>query len=605
MKQKKILVNIFVSIFVFTIISCSSTPKMLKITPKILDFGNVNLSESSTLILTMTNKYSKDVFITNINLSDLTNYSIVSGAALPINISKNGIHEISIKYEPTSGGIHAAQLFIEHDASTKPKVVEITGVGIPIPKILLSDQYIDFTAVLIGRDKTENITVENTGTAELILDSLQFSGAGASVFSISSGGPVPIIIQPGTMKDISVKFTPTVVQNYIAELHISHNGLNETTPITIALSGDGVITAPKISLDKSTPWDFGSIGVGLSSTQNLEITNTGTDPLTVDSATLSTNNEFKVAGVEDSNGNPITLPEIVAISAKIIVKIEFKPIAGAAYNDTISIIHDGVNTPSPATIDITGEGRIILKKTFSYTGSIESWTIPAGVTSITIEAWGAQGGINDSSQVGGWGTQMKGTFTVTPGDTMRILVGQQGAHGSTALWSRCGGGSGGSFVWKDGANMPMIVAGGGGGKGYLRCSNSMDASTSTSGVIGYHPGGTNGNGGTGGNVLSDDGAGGGGGWLSDGSGMYPGKKVYNGTGAGGVSTYNNGGFGGGGGSSNTAGGGGGYSGGGGGWYGFNTSIQYNGGGGGSYNSGSNPTNIIGTRQGNGYVEISY
>ena len=174
MKQTKVFIIIFVSIFVFTMLSCSSTTKTLKITPKILDFGNVNLSESSTLNLTLTNKYSKDVFITNINLSDVINYSIVSGAVLPINMSKNGIHEISIKYEPATGGIHDAQLFIEHDASTKPKVVEITGIGVPIPKILLSTQNIDFSTVLVGRDKTENITVENTGTADLILDSLQF-----------------------------------------------------------------------------------------------------------------------------------------------------------------------------------------------------------------------------------------------------------------------------------------------------------------------------------------------------------------------------------------------------------------------------------------------
>ena len=109
MKQTKVFIIIFVSIFVFTMLSCSSTTKTLKITPKILDFGNVNLSESSTLNLTLTNKYSKDVFITNINLSDVINYSIVSGAVLPINMSKNGIHEISIKYEPASGGVHNAQ----------------------------------------------------------------------------------------------------------------------------------------------------------------------------------------------------------------------------------------------------------------------------------------------------------------------------------------------------------------------------------------------------------------------------------------------------------------------------------------------------------------
>ncbi|MCD4655989.1 MAG: choice-of-anchor D domain-containing protein, partial [Planctomycetes bacterium] len=315
MKKTNTYVIIFISIVVFSMLSCSNTSATLKITPKTLDFGNVNLSESSTLILTLTNKYSKDILITNINLSNLTNYVILSGAITPINMSKNASHEISIKFEPTSGGVHFAQLTIMLDASSKPKIVEITGVGVPIAKIVLSDQSIDFSSVLISSDKIVNITVENTGTAELIIDSLQFSGTGAAAFSISSGGSVPIAIQPGLSKDISIKFTPPAQQNYLAELHISHNGLNENTPFTVSLAGEGVITAPRIALDKSSPWDFGSIGIGMSSIQNLEITNNGTDPLTVDSATMSTNTEFKVAGVEDSNGNPITLPEAVAIGA--------------------------------------------------------------------------------------------------------------------------------------------------------------------------------------------------------------------------------------------------------------------------------------------------
>ena len=31
-------------------------------------------------------------------------------------------------------------------------------------------------------------------------------------------------------------------------------------------------------------------------------------------------------------------------------------------------------------------------QTYNYTGSVQTYTVPAGVTSVTIEAWGAQGG---------------------------------------------------------------------------------------------------------------------------------------------------------------------------------------------------------------------
>ena len=29
---------------------------------------------------------------------------------------------------------------------------------------------------------------------------------------------------------------------------------------------------------------------------------------------------------------------------------------------------------------------------FDYTGSVQSWTVPAGVTQLQLEVWGAQGG---------------------------------------------------------------------------------------------------------------------------------------------------------------------------------------------------------------------
>src|SRR5436190_400616 len=52
---------------------------------------------------------------------------------------------------------------------------------------------------------------------------------------------------------------------------------------------------------------------------------------------------------------------------------------------------------------------------------IQSWTVPSGVASIRIETYGAQGGPNSSSFAGGLGARMRGDFTVTPGQVLKIL----------------------------------------------------------------------------------------------------------------------------------------------------------------------------------------
>ena len=260
---------------------------------------------------------------------------------------------------------------------------------------------------------------------------------------------------------------------------------------------------------------------------------------------------------------------------------------------------------------LMGAGGVGGSQTFSYTGSLQNFTVPAGITSVTINAKGAQGGAGGTAVLGsaGLGANMTGTFTVTPGQILTVLVGQQGGGSSGTAGA---GGGGGSFV-TDNSNTPMIIAGGGGGRHGTLNPVGMDANTGTSGSDGYsdassppYPandgiGGINGNGATGGNPH----AGNGGGLLTDGATAIcggPGFSFLTG-GAGGTSCTSNidlGGFGGGGGGGNNgAGGAGGYSGGGGSYH-----TPTNGGGGGSYNNGTSQTNLV-NQTGNGEVVFTW
>lgn len=260
--------------------------------------------------------------------------------------------------------------------------------------------------------------------------------------------------------------------------------------------------------------------------------------------------------------------------------------------------------------------------TFNYTGAIVNYTVPPGVTFINITATGAQGG-NSSSFQGGKGAVISGNFTVTPGQLLKILVGQQNLTGG----ANAGGGGGGSFVWDNASTaLPMIAAGGGGGAGYISSAgNGLNASTTTTGVNGaggYNGAGSAGQGGF--TPTSTSGyiywASGGCGWLSDGNAGYlvSGCQSNGGIrplagGTGGTvlgsaaSSVRPGGFGGGGGGNARCGivgggGGGGYSGGG---CGMDNNSQYQpGGGGGSYNGGTSQSNTISSGTGNGVVTIT-
>lgn len=116
---------------------------------------------------------------------------------------------------------------------------------------------------------------------------------------------------------------------------------------------------------------------------------------------------------------------------------------------------------------------VLVGDTFNYTGSVQTYVVPVGITTLTMETWGAQGGANwvNNTNFGGYS---KGTFTVTPGETLYIYVGGQtnsatgGYNGGGAGDGVGKGGGGGSDVRQGGTALTnrIIVGGGGGGAGY-------------------------------------------------------------------------------------------------------------------------------------------
>jgi hypothetical protein len=220
----------------------------------------------------------------------------------------------------------------------------------------------------------------------------------------------------------------------------------------------------------------------------------------------------------------------------------------------------------------------------------QTFTIPCGVTSITINAVGASGGSINSQ--GGKGARMIGTFSVTPGDIIRLRAGRYGVDGGI----NGVGGAGGGASWAINAttNQVLVVAGGGGGA-------SINPNNTLSSKLGWNATITN-TGTSGGETgqLTNRG-GGGGGWTTNGGGgmlANLGGYSYSNGGAGAVGSstnpsFNAGGFGGGGGGAQylgMGGGGGGYSGGKGGY--ITSNVLYSSEGGGSYNSGTNQTNSV-------------
>ena len=88
---------------------------------------------------------------------------------------------------------------------------------------------------------------------------------------------------------------------------------------------------------------------------------------------------------------------------------------------------------------ITANSAASGANTFTYTGSAQSYTVPAGVTSITVKMWGA-GGANQGGS-GGAGAYLTGSLAVTPGQVLSLIVGQAGRNDGISSGTYGGGGS--------------------------------------------------------------------------------------------------------------------------------------------------------------------
>ena len=231
----------------------------------------------------------------------------------------------------------------------------------------------------------------------------------------------------------------------------------------------------------------------------------------------------------------------------------------------------------------------------SSTGAGQKFEVPSGVTTVTVELWGAGGGVGGGASYysqGGAGAYAYGILTVTPLQVLTVIVGGSGPYNGL-LSAYPDGGVGG------GAN--TTYEGGGGGRSAIQIVPGTDVITAGGGGGGGGGGGSNGAGGGGGagafggsgsaGLTANGGGGGGGGQAAGGTAGAGGAST-----AGAAYTSTGGGSGGTNGTNGGGGGGGGYYGGGGG--GTNGTNKCGGGGGGSswYNVGlvASPSSIAGS-----------
>ena len=148
----------------------------------------------------------------------------------------------------------------------------------------------------------------------------------------------------------------------------------------------------------------------------------------------------------------------------------FKPTNGPTWNQIIAPSTQPTFRPVPSR----QPSSISRPFTFSFTGSNSAFAVPNGVFRIYVYLWGAGGGFGAPGRIPGMGAYVEGALSVTPGQTLSIIVGGRGVRDggapssfggggraccSNSYWG--GGGGGRSAIQLNGQD--IVTAGGGGG----------------------------------------------------------------------------------------------------------------------------------------------
>jgi CSLREA domain-containing protein len=245
-----------------------------------------------------------------------------------------------VAFAPTSPTGFSATLLFPGEAPTAS--VGLEGLGV-LPAFSSSPTSVDFGSqpVGAGAGTAEAISIVNSGSAPLEIDTVELAGADPGEFAIESDGCSGETLTPDGECTVEVAFAPTATGERSASLVLAGN----VPSYSVSLKGTG--TEPVFSVAPGS-FDFGSELVGSTSLpHNFTVTNAGTTPLFIGQVALAGADagEFAI-GTEDCSGSSLDPGEECSVD------VTFKPTSTDDFSARLEL---SGNAPS-ASVDLTGAG---------------------------------------------------------------------------------------------------------------------------------------------------------------------------------------------------------------------------------------------------------
>jgi len=401
------------------------------------DFGSQSVC-SGTIVRTFTvqNSGTAGLTISSVNITgtNAADFSVTSAPASPV--AASGSATFQVTFNPSATGARDATVTINSDdcdeanydfaitgTGTDPEI-NVQGNSVTIADGDVTPTTTDHTGfgsqAACSGTITRTFTIQNTGTANLTVSSVNITGTHAADFSVNSAPASPVAASSSAT--FQVTFNPSATGARNATVTITNNDCDESaydfaitgtgTDPEINVQGNSVTIADGDATPSSTDHtDFGNQSICSGTiTRTFTVQNTGTANLTISSVNISGTNaaDFSVA----SSPSPL-----VTSSGSTTFQVEFDPSASGTRTATVTVNSDDCDE-SIYDFAIQGTGSAVSVSLSSqtnvscYNGSNGAATVSAsgGAGSLTY-SWSPGGGT--TAAITGLAAQ---TYTCTVSD---------------------------------------------------------------------------------------------------------------------------------------------------------------------------------------------
>src|SRR2546426_1131344 len=317
----------------------NTTPQgngQLSARPASVAFGNVTVGSSSTQAVSFSNTGNVNL---TVSLGGATGPGFsISGLTFPLTLPPGQSSTLSVQFAPTATGSVSGSLSLVSNAPNSPSTIALSGAGVQ-PQLSVVPPSVSFGNVLVGSTGVQNLTLTNSGSANLTIAQGSFTEAGFSI----SGLTFPLTLASGQSSTFSVHFAPTATSSVSGSISLVSDAA--ISPTTISLAGSGTQPASNQLIPNPSNINFGNVTATTTNTQGVVLTNTSNAAVSVSQVTVS-GTGFSITG--------LNLPLTLAAGQSSTFNVQFAPTATGSASGSISLVSDAPNSPS--TIALSGTG---------------------------------------------------------------------------------------------------------------------------------------------------------------------------------------------------------------------------------------------------------